>query len=139
MPLSLRPISNNVNLEDPEQLATLLRSIFDDLEDQLSQTAQVYVSNGIPAGINPNDIFFGFDGKNITVGIAQSAKSVVQLTAAMIGGVSSQGLSFQGFQTITGTPAYQANIWGFYEQTGIGFFFYFGDPNSGTIKKVALT
>lgn len=139
MPLSLRPISNSINLEDPEQLATLLRSIFDDLEDQLAQTAQVYVSNGIPAGVNPNDIVFGFDGKSITIGIAQSSKSLVQLTAAMIQGTPAQGLTFTGFQSIIGTPTNIPNQWGFYNQIGGGgVFFYFCDPISGLLKQVAL-
>lgn len=139
MPLALRPIPNSVNLADPTQLAALLRSIFNDLEDQLAQTAQVYVTAGIPAGLNKNDVVLQFDGKNISVGIASSAKSLVLLTAAMIDGIPTKGLIFNGLIAGTGAiPTVPVNTWGFYDQTGIGIFLYFNDPTFGT-KRVQLS
>lgn len=139
--VSLRPLSD-VTAENADDLIKLLKATLQDLEDQLNEKVSINTStNGtIPKGLKQDDVLFLFFGGKISIYVKGKAE-LIQLTAAMLGGIMQKGTNFTGVQSANVAPVAanfpQPNDWGFFEHIGTAFYFCFN--LAGVLKKVALT
>lgn len=141
MAISTRPIGN---VETPEDLVKIIKEVFLDLEDQLNNRAQVYVStNGrAPAGLNKNDVLIiAFRGQ-ISI-LIKSGTTFQTLLASMLGGLMANGTNFIGLKTDSIAPSIvhfpEDNDWGFFNRTGGSPAFLLVYNIGGAIKSQALT
>lgn len=142
MPVTVKPLPSR--LETSDELIKALKSLLADLEDQLNQRAQIYVSTDgkIPAGLSVNDvILISFQGK-VSL-LLKNRRGFISLAASHIGGLSANLTNFLGVTTSGAVPTTTEfpnnNDWGFHNQTGGAPAFYLTFNLGGVIKKVALT
>lgn len=138
--ISLKKLGSTI---DVDKLLVALKDLFQDLEDQLNNRANIYVSTDgkIPTTLSPNDLVVIATGGTINI-LVKKKNGYVTLTAAMIGGLLSRGANFVGFQSVSGAPALSnfpnPNDWGFFTNTA-GPNYYLVANFAGAIKKIALT
>lgn len=128
--------------EDLSSLVTTLKLVLSDLEDQLNQRAQIYVSDkGLPkTGLSKNDLVITV--ANGTIGIQiNRGRSYLALTAAMLGGLTANGMNFVGYKQGAALPSTSDfttdKDWGFYSR--IAGSTYLVLNLQGVILKVVLT
>lgn len=141
MAVTLRALPSGTDTKDPSELIRVLKAIFDDLEDQLNDRAQIYAtSGGIPNKLNKLDTVITATPSKIGLSVFLG-KSFVTLVADMIGGLTKHNTNFVGQITRTFAPSLSdfpnANDWGFYEHTGVNFSIVFNFNN--TIVKAILS
>lgn len=138
--VSLKKLGSSV---DPQQLLAILKDIFQDLEDQLNQQANIYVSNNgkIPSNLAANDLVVIATGGNMSI-LIKGKGGFTTLNAAMLGGLLSHGSNFLGFQSLAGVPSLtqfpNPNDWGFFTNTSAPATYLVANF-AGAIKKIALT
>lgn len=94
MAVSVREIGT---LTDLGEVLAALKSVFSDLEDQLNQRANIYVSTDgkVPSTLQRNDFLVVSYRGNISLYV-KGARDFTALTAAMLGGLSRNGMNFVG-------------------------------------------
>lgn len=117
MAVTVRNLGSNVQITN---LVPTIREIFGDLEDQLNERAQIYVSTDgrIPTNLARNDILIVAYKGRISISV-KSAKSFLGLTAAMLGGLSANSHNFLGLIRGTAAPA----LTNFPNPGDFGFYF----------------
>src|SRR5687768_8446573 len=144
MAITVKTIGEQSLSANPGDIIKLIRDVFQDLEDQLNQRAQIYVSTDgrVPAGLNRNDILLISYRGNITLGI-KNRNGMDTLTAAMLGGLTANSTSFKGVLRKAANPVVadfpNPNDWGFFFKTNTTTAFYLCFNLDGTLMKVALT
>lgn len=143
MAITLRTIGND-SIQNTSDLTRIVKEVFADLEDQLNERAQFYVStNGVvPAGLQRNDVLL-ISYKGVISILVKNSKGLDTLTADMLGGLSKNGTAFLGHKTATVAPTVttdfpQAEQWGFYTNSTTPATFLCLNV-AGVLKKIALT
>jgi hypothetical protein len=143
MAISTNPIPINPETSIGE-VVKLFRDALQDLEDQLNNRAQIYVSTDgkIPTGLNTNDILV-VDYRGTVSLLIKKPGGFDRLTAAMIGGLTANSTNFLGVISQTGAPALSdfpnPSDWGFYRKTNAVTAMYLCFNYANTLFKVALT
>lgn len=137
MPVTVKPLPSR--LETSDELIKALKSLLADLEDQLNERAQIYVSTDgkIPAGLNINDvILISFQGR-ISL-LLKNRRGFISLAASHIGGLSANETNFLGVKTSGALPTITEfpnnNDWGFHNRTGATLAFYIVFNLGGVIR-----
>lgn len=141
MSISVKPLPRDIPAED---IVRHVREALTDLEDQLNQRGQIYVSTDgkIPAGLNRSDVLIISNKGQISL-LIKNKSNFDRLTAEMILGLSAKGTTFKGVTT-TGAAAtvteYPNSLdWGFHNRTGGSPSFSLVFNIGAVIKSVALT
>lgn len=141
MGVTLDPLTNVTSLND---LTSRIRYILQDLEDQLNQRSQVYVSvNGtVPSNTNSGDIVVVAYQGSIQF-LVRGVRDYTTMTAAMLGGLMALGTTFKGIQEGTAPPAVadfpKAGDFGFFHNSSAPSWSLCVNFNGSVIKTVALT
>lgn len=141
MAVTVRQLGKNTT---PDNLVAQITSVLQDLEDQLNQRAQIYVSTDgrVPTNLNRNDILVVAYKGNIGIQI-KGAKSYLALTASMLGGLTTHGCNFLGILSGTTLPTL-ANFpnpgdFGFFNKTSSVVHRYLCVNINSVLYKVELT
>lgn len=141
MAVTVRQLGKNTTIEN---LIPQITSVLQDLEDQLNQRAQIYVSTDgrVPTNLNRNDILVVAFKGNLSIQI-KGAKSYLTLTAAMLGGLTAHGCNFLGIISKAAAPVLadfpNLGDFGFFNKTNATVHRYLCININSVLYKVELT